>query len=43
MLFLGFSAVPVWRGFQPTSEYPLYLITPHARYRICKATKAIHY
>ena len=31
---LGFSAVPVWRGFQPTSEYPLYLITPHARYRI---------
>jgi anaerobic dimethyl sulfoxide reductase subunit A len=31
---LGFSACPVWRGFQSTSEYPLYLITPHARYRI---------
>lgn len=31
---LGFSAFPTWRGFQSTSEYPLYLITPHARYRI---------
>ncbi|MCK5005823.1 MAG: molybdopterin-dependent oxidoreductase, partial [Spirochaetales bacterium] len=31
---LGFSAFPAWRGFQSTSEYPLYLITPHARYRI---------
>jgi anaerobic dimethyl sulfoxide reductase subunit A len=31
---LGFSDVPAWRGFQSTSEYPLYLITPHARYRI---------
>ncbi len=30
----GFSAVPTWRGFQPTSEHPLHLITPHARYRI---------
>ena len=31
---LGFSAFPAWRGFHSTSEYPLYLITPHARYRI---------
>jgi anaerobic dimethyl sulfoxide reductase subunit A len=31
---LGFPDIPTWRGFQPTLEYPLYLITPHARYRI---------
>jgi anaerobic dimethyl sulfoxide reductase subunit A len=31
---LGFSDIPTWRGFQPTGEYPLYMITPHARYRI---------
>ena len=31
---LGFPDIPTWRGFQPSPEYPLYLITPHARYRI---------
>ncbi|MBN2552104.1 MAG: molybdopterin-dependent oxidoreductase [Spirochaetales bacterium] len=31
---LGFSEVPTWRGFQPTPAYPLYMITPHARYRV---------
>jgi len=31
---LGFPEIPTWRGFQPTSEHPLSLITPHARYRI---------
>jgi anaerobic dimethyl sulfoxide reductase subunit A len=31
---LGFPDIPTWRGLQPTPEYPLYLITPHARYRI---------
>jgi anaerobic dimethyl sulfoxide reductase subunit A len=31
---LGFSEIPIWRGFQPTPEHPLHLITPHARYRI---------
>jgi anaerobic dimethyl sulfoxide reductase subunit A len=31
---LGFSHIPTWRGFQPTTEHPLLLITPHARYRI---------
>jgi anaerobic dimethyl sulfoxide reductase subunit A len=31
---LGFSEIPTWRGYQPTSEHPLLLITPHARYRI---------
>jgi anaerobic dimethyl sulfoxide reductase subunit A len=31
---LGFSNIPTWRGFRPTGEYPLSLITPHARYRI---------
>lgn len=31
---LGFSSFPTWRGFQPTVRHPLYLITPHARYRI---------
>ncbi|UCG00067.1 MAG: molybdopterin-dependent oxidoreductase [Spirochaetaceae bacterium] len=31
---LGFTDIPSWRGYQPTLEYPLYLITPHARFRI---------
>jgi anaerobic dimethyl sulfoxide reductase subunit A len=31
---LGFPDIPTWRGFQPAPGYPLYLITPHARYRI---------
>jgi anaerobic dimethyl sulfoxide reductase subunit A len=31
---LGFSKIPTWRGFQPTREHSLYLITPHARNRI---------
>ncbi len=30
----GFPAFASWRGFQSTAEHPLYLITPHARYRI---------
>ncbi|MBN2552006.1 MAG: molybdopterin-dependent oxidoreductase [Spirochaetales bacterium] len=30
---LGFPAFPTWRGFRTGEEYPLYLITPHARYR----------
>jgi anaerobic dimethyl sulfoxide reductase subunit A len=31
---LDFPAVPTWRGFQTGDKHPLYLITPHARYRI---------
>ena len=31
---LGFPEIPTWRGFQPTAEHPLHLITPHALYRI---------
>jgi anaerobic dimethyl sulfoxide reductase subunit A len=31
---LGFPDIPTWRGFRLTPEYPLNLITPHARYRI---------
>jgi len=31
---LGVPEIPTWRGFQPTPEHPLHLITPHARYRI---------
>ena len=30
----GFPAYPTYRGFRPPAEYPLYLITPHARYRV---------
>jgi len=31
---LGFSAVPQYRGVAAPREYPLRLITPHARYRV---------
>ena len=31
---LGFSEVPTWRGFQTTPACPLYMVTPHARYRV---------
>jgi anaerobic dimethyl sulfoxide reductase subunit A len=30
----GFPAVPDYRGFRPPPDYPLALVTPHARYRI---------
>jgi len=30
----GFPAVPAWRGYRPPAEFPLALITPHARYRV---------
>jgi anaerobic dimethyl sulfoxide reductase subunit A len=30
----GFSAFPTYRGFRPPADWPLYLITPHARFRI---------
>ena len=30
----GFTAYPTYRGFRPPPETPLYLISPHARYRI---------
>jgi anaerobic dimethyl sulfoxide reductase subunit A len=30
----GFPAFPTYRGFRPSPEAPLYLITPHARYRV---------
>jgi anaerobic dimethyl sulfoxide reductase subunit A len=30
----GLSEVPDWRGYRPPAEYPLALVTPHARYRI---------
>jgi anaerobic dimethyl sulfoxide reductase subunit A len=30
----GLSAVPEYRGFRPPAEYPLALVTPHARYRV---------
>jgi anaerobic dimethyl sulfoxide reductase subunit A len=30
----GLGEVPDWRGYRPPAEYPLALVTPHARYRI---------
>jgi anaerobic dimethyl sulfoxide reductase subunit A len=30
----GFPAVPEYRGFRPSADYPLALVTPHARYRV---------
>jgi anaerobic dimethyl sulfoxide reductase subunit A len=30
----GLSEVPGYRGYRPPPEYPLALVTPHARYRI---------
>ena len=31
---LGVPAHPTWRGFSPRRDFPLLLVTPHARYRI---------
>jgi anaerobic dimethyl sulfoxide reductase subunit A len=31
---LGYSEIPTWRGFRPTGNHPLLLVSPHARYRI---------
>jgi len=30
----GFSAFPTYRSYRPPPDRPLYLITPHARYRV---------
>lgn len=31
---LGFRPCPTYRGFKPNLEYPLSLVSPHARYRV---------